>query len=150
MPHLELRPGAARPGEAVIVMGYPTGVHALLARAGAHFVDELRHAGDVGFWRVGRELSTGRHIHPLASRGIVGQVTEAAVVYDAATAPGGSGGPVLGLDGQVLAINAAILREFNGSNLGVPVEPTRRLLAARREKVETTLGGGFHGHHDNG
>ena len=55
-------------------------------------------------------------------------MTDAAVVYDAATAAGGSGGPVLGLDGRVLAINAAILRNFNGSNLGVPIEPALRLL----------------------
>ena len=56
-------------------------------------------------------------------------MTGAAVVYDAETAPGGSRGPVLGPDGRVLAINSAIIPEFNGSNLGVPVEPTRRLLA---------------------
>ena len=128
LPYLELRRSPPQPGETVIVMGYPTGIHALLARAGGRLVDDLEESGDVDFWRVGRELSTRRHIKPLASGGIVGQVTDAAVVYDAATAAGGSGGPVLGLDGRVLAINAAILRNFNGSNLGVPIEPALRLL----------------------
>ena len=51
------------------------------------------------------------------------------MVYDAETAQGGSGGPVLGLDGRVVAINAAILPEFSGSNLGVPVERAAPLLA---------------------
>ena len=44
-----------------------------------------------------------------------------AVVYDAETTTGGSGGPVLDSAGQVIAVNAAILPEFGGSNIGVPV-----------------------------
>ena len=60
--------------------------------------------------------------------GIVGQVTSNYVVYDAETTHGGSGGPVIGRDGQVVAINAAILNDFGGSNLGVPVEWALLLL----------------------
>ena len=48
------------------------------------------------------------------------------------TMSGGSGGPVVGLDGQVVAVNSAILPEFGGSNLGVPAEHARKLLAAAR------------------
>ena len=65
---------------------------------------------------------------PLASRGIVGQVTSASVVYDAETTSGGSGGPVLTLEGRVVAINTAILPEFGGSNLGVPAADALILL----------------------
>ena len=36
--------------------------------------------------------------------------------------------PVLGLDGRVVAINAAILPEFGGSNLGVPAVQAHKLL----------------------
>ena len=128
-PHLELSSVPPRPGDDVVVMGYPTGTHALLARVDRDFVDELRDEDEADFWGVGRRLAKGNHINPLATRGIVGQVTAAAVVYDAETAQGGSGGPVLGRDGKVLAINAAIIPEFNGSNLGVPVKPARRMLA---------------------
>ena len=42
---------------------------------------------------------------------------------------GGSGGPVLNIEGKVVAVNAAILPEFGGSNLGVPVSKVRELLA---------------------
>lgn len=67
-------------------------------------------------------------IGPLATVGVVGQVTSGSVVYDAETTHGGSGGPVLSLDGQVLAVNMAILPEFGGSNLGVPASEALRLL----------------------
>ena len=73
------------------------------------------------------------YIAPLATRGFVGQVTPAAVVYDAETTSGGSGGPVINLAGEVIAVNAAILPEFGGSNLGVPIAFARELLAGSQQ-----------------
>jgi S1-C subfamily serine protease len=55
-------------------------------------------------------------------------VSDATIAYDAETTHGGSGGPVLDIDGEVVAVNSAILPEYGGSNLGVPVEEVRRLL----------------------
>ena len=43
------------------------------------------------------------------------------------TTHGGSGGPVIGLDGRVVAVNSAIIPEFTGSNLGVPAAEAMRL-----------------------
>ena len=43
---------------------------------------------------------------------------------------GGSGGPALDRNGHVVAVNAAILPEFGGANIGVPVHEVRRLLDA--------------------
>lgn len=126
---LKLSTARAEPGDEVIVMGYPTGIRALLARADKAFVDRLRSDGDLDAWAVARRLSAEGRVAPLATRGIVGQVSSAAVVYDAETAGGGSGGPVLGLDGEVIAINTGIMPGFGGSNLGVPAEQARRLLA---------------------
>lgn len=126
---LTLSDALPQPGDEVIVLGYPTGMRALLARAGETFVEELRGAGGMNFWTVARRLSETGHISPLATRGIVGQVSPAAVVYDAETTSGGSGGPVVDLDGEVVAVNTAILPEFGGSNLGVPAHEARKLLA---------------------
>ena len=125
---LELADFSPVPGDEVIVMGYPTGIQALLARAGQEAVQKIVDSGRLDFWEVVRALSDDGLIEPLATVGVVGQVTASSVVYDAETTYGGSGGPVLNLDGQVLAVNAAILPQFGGSNLGVPAAEALRLL----------------------
>ena len=120
-----LPPGA---GDEILVMGYPAGINALLARSGSVFVDSLRESHP-DFWSVAEQLAESDLIRPLASRGIVGQVTPASVVYDAETTRGGSGGPVLSLSGEVVAVTYGVLEGFGGSNLGVPADEVRRLIA---------------------
>ena len=125
---LRLGETPARPGEEVFVLGYPTGIRALLARTNEAFVDSLMRDPRPDFWATARHLSEAGYIAPLATRGIVGQATLDKVVYDADTTRGGSGGPVLSLNGEVQAVNAAILTDFAGSNLGIPAAEARRLL----------------------
>ena len=110
------------PGDEVLVVGYPLGVRALVARSDPAFLETLAQTADTTFWAVARRLAEEGYMAPLVSRGIVGQVTSRAVVYDAETTTGGSGGPVLSMDGRVIAVNAAILPDFGGSNMGVPAE----------------------------
>ncbi len=129
-PGLPLATGKPAPGDGVIVMGYPTGLMSLLAQSGAQFVEALQQAGETDFWQVAAKLAEAGLISPLASRGIVGQATEVTVVYDAETTHGGSGGPVLTLTGEVIAVNTAIMPEFGGSNLGVPARHIQSLIAA--------------------
>lgn len=133
---LTLSETAPQPGAEVLVLGYPTGIRALLARTDPAFVDELMQTPGVDFWEVAHRLSLAGHIAPLATRGIVGQVTTTHVVYDAETTHGGSGGPVLALDDRVIAVNSAILSEFGGSNLGVPAAEAFALLEALSSGAE--------------
>lgn len=129
VPGLALAADPPSSGDDVILMGYPTGLRSLLAQSGPQFLDDLKAAKDVDFWSVARRLADAGLIAPLASRGIVGKVTPDAIVYDAETTHGGSGGPVLNRNGEVVAVNAAILPEFGGSNLGIPVNWLRELEA---------------------
>jgi serine protease Do len=128
LPRLEFSSRPPTPGDEVIVMGYPTGMLSMLAQTGDEFLAELQQDEGLDFWGVARHLSKAHYIRPLASRGIVGQRSESAVVYDADTTHGGSGGPVLDIEGKIIAINTAIIPEYGGSNFGVPVEYARRLL----------------------
>jgi S1-C subfamily serine protease len=127
-PSLKLAAAPPVPGDEVIVMGYPTGLRSMLAQSGKAFIEELQKAEDTGFWSVAERLAEKGYIAPLASRGIVGQVTLETIVYDAETTHGGSGGPVLDVNGEVVAVNVAILPEYGGSNLGIPVAKVRALL----------------------
>ena len=128
LPLLNLSMHTPAPGDEVIVMGYPTGMLSMLAQTGDEFLAGLQADDDLDFWGVAEHLSQAQFIRPLASRGIVGQRSESTVVYDADTTHGGSGGPVLDIDGNVIAINTAIIPEYGGSNFGIPVEYARQLL----------------------
>ena len=129
VPRLSLGEASPSLGDEVIVMGYPTGLRSMLAQSGSLFADQMQEAAtDTDFWAVAHRLARGNYIHPLSSRGIVAQVTESTVVYDADTTHGGSGGPVLDSNGNVIAVNAAIIPDYSGSNLGVPVRFVKQLL----------------------
>lgn len=128
-----------RAGEEIILMGYPTGLRSILAQAGRSLINKLKAGGELDFWNVSEQLAAEQLILPLASRGIIGKVGENAIVYDAETTHGGSGGPVLNLRGEVVAVNMAILPEFGGSNLGVPATEVAALLEkARRSRAAIT------------
>jgi S1-C subfamily serine protease len=138
MAPLELSDSLPLPGDDVVVLSYPTGIQALLARTDAAFVDSIMGDSGRDFWSVARRLSEAGRIAPLATRGIVGQSSPAAVVYDAETTRGSSGGPVMGADGRVQALNVAVMREFDGSNLGVPASAARQILEVARTDADST------------
>lgn len=114
-------------GQRLMLMGYPTGLSALLARAEPNIVSEaLTEAHDLTTL-IGA-LSKRHAITPVITHGTLNDATAHKLIYDAVTTSGGSGGPVFGPDGEVIGVNFAILREFQGSNFGVPIRFARTLL----------------------
>ncbi len=130
LPMLELdRTGrAAAAGRAVLLLGYPAGIEALVARADQKTVQELVAAGSPDLNRLAEELARRNLIRPLATRGFIGDVQPHQIIFDAQTTIGGSGGPLLDLEGRVVGVNFAVLRGFAGSNFAVPIRLALPLL----------------------
>ena len=118
---LDQRKDAAVSGEAMISLGYATGLDAILARAGDDTVKQIVNASGGDPKLVLSELASRHLIRPLVTQGHVGDVLPDKIVYDAQTTSGGSGGPILNRQGGVIGVTFAVVRGFGGSNFGVPV-----------------------------
>lgn len=129
-PSLKLNPGkdAAISGESLISVGYATGLDAILARAGDEIVQQIVKTTGGDPKMVLAELAKRKLIRPLVTQGHVGDVLPDKIVYDAQTTSGGSGGPLLIRDGEVIGVTFAIVRGFGGSNFGVPIRYATPLL----------------------
>ena len=118
------------PGHRILLLGYPSGLDALLARTEDQFTDDVEETdGTLDPLRILDALAARDLVRPLPTQGHISDVLADKVLFDAATAVGGSGGPLINMDGQVVAINYGILKAFRGANFGVPVSYANRLLS---------------------
>ena len=108
-------------GRPVVLLGYPTALDAILARAGADTLQSIATASKGDPKQVMEELARRHLIRPIATQGHIGDVLHDKIVYDAQTTSGGSGGPLFNNEGKVIGINFAMVREFGGSNFAIPV-----------------------------
>ena len=122
------RLGSAVGGAAVVLLGYPTGVEAILARTGAATPQAIAASSQGDPKQVMEELARRHLIKPVITQGHIGDVLTDKIVYDAQTTSGGSGGPLFDDQGQVIGINFAILRDFGGSNFAIPIRYAKALL----------------------
>src|SRR5207245_1194937 len=77
---------------------------------------------------VVNELLRRKLIRPLVTQGHIGDVLPDKIVYDAQTTSGGSGGPLINRDGEVIGVTFAVVKGFGGSNFGVPIRFAQPLL----------------------
>jgi DNA-binding response OmpR family regulator/S1-C subfamily serine protease len=119
---------AATSGEPIVLMGYATGLAAILARTDEDTAKQiLTHSrGDVGL--VLDELAHRSLIRPLITQGHIGDVLPDKIVFDAQTTSGGSGGPLFNSQGKVIGVTYAVLKGFGGSNFGIPIRLSEPLL----------------------
>jgi S1-C subfamily serine protease len=120
--------GSAVSGGPVVLLGYPTGLDAILARAGSETLQSIATASKGDPKQVMEELARRNLIRPITTQGHIGDVLPDKIVYDAQTTSGGSGGPLFNDEGKVIGINFAIVREFGGSNFAIPVGYGKSLL----------------------
>jgi S1-C subfamily serine protease/DNA-binding NarL/FixJ family response regulator len=131
-PHIALlelddRKEASVSGDPVVLIGYPTGIDGILARAGSDTTQKVvENAHEVT--QIVSQLAAKHLIRPTTTQGHIGDVLTDKIVYDAATTSGGSGGPLFNRDGKVIGVNFATLSDFGGSNLAVPVRYADELV----------------------
>ena len=124
-------------GESVSVLAYPMGVTGMVAKSPAVVYDRLSsHPDDAD---TAAELAALSLIRPSATFGHVGDVSGDKLIYDAPTARGGSGGPVLNLRGEVVGINSAYIDGFSGGTLGIAAAELRPLLETAKKAPVTPL-----------
>jgi DNA-binding response OmpR family regulator/S1-C subfamily serine protease len=128
--HIALADGrnSAVGGSPVVLLGYPTGVDAILARTGAATLQAIAASSKGDPKQAMEELARRHLIKPVATQGHIGEVLPDKIVYDAQTTSGGSGGPLFNDQGQVIGINFAMVRDFGGSNFAIPVRVGESLL----------------------
>ena len=115
-------------GSPVVLLGYPTALDAILARAGAETLQSIATATKGDPQQVMTELARRNLIRPVTTQGHIGDVLTDKIVYDAQTTSGGSGGPLFNNEGKVIGVNFAMVREFGGSNFAIPIAYGKLLL----------------------
>lgn len=124
-------------GESVSVLAYPMGVTGMVAKSPAVVYERLASHPDNA--DTAGELAALSLIRPSATFGHIGDVAGDKLIYDAPTARGGSGGPVLNLRGEVVGINSAYIDGFSGGTLGITAAALRPLMeTAQRVSSETS------------
>jgi hypothetical protein len=115
-------------GQPVILIGYPTGLEAILAKLDTAERIALEKAGAYNYATV-EHLARTHQLRPSITGGFLWEVLPNTLIYDARTAPGGSGGPLLDRQGRVIGVNEAYLPSFQGGNYAVPIRFGQALLA---------------------
>jgi DNA-binding response OmpR family regulator/S1-C subfamily serine protease len=115
-------------GGPVVLLGYPTGLDAILARTGEETLRSIASAAKGDRKQVMEELARRHLIRPVVTQGHIGDVLPDKIIYDAQTTSGGSGGPLFNSEGKVIGINFAMVRDFGGSNFAIPIAYGRSLL----------------------
>ncbi len=131
---LTLAQAAPHVGDAVSVLAYPMGVTGMVAKSPAAVYERLASHPDNA--ETAGELAALSLIRPSATFGHVGDVTGDKLIYDAPTARGGSGGPILNLRGEVVGINSAYIDGFSGGTLGITTAELRPLVETAKTKRE--------------
>ncbi len=110
-PVLPLAPASTpAPGDQLLLIGYPTGVHNLLFRVDSTERTRILNRAGTNLTQLIGQLSERRLIQPLITIGTVSDVTTNELIHTAETTVGGSGGPLIDVEERVVAVHYASVR----------------------------------------
>jgi len=115
-------------GRRIVMLGYPSGLSALLARDDEDESRRLSTSDDFDPRLVLDTLAARGLVRPLPAQGHINDLLDDKLLFNAPSQVGGSGAPVLDLKGRVIAVNYGILKAFSGTNFGVPAHLAKPLL----------------------
>jgi S1-C subfamily serine protease len=98
------------PGEEIVFIGYPTGVHNLMFRVPGEERSEILQQVGEGPVNLARELGRRNQIQPLVTGGSISDTTTTELIHTAEATGGGSGGPLITNSGSVVGIHYAAVR----------------------------------------
>jgi S1-C subfamily serine protease len=98
------------PGEPLVFIGYPTGVHNLLFRISREERSQILEGAGENPLKLASALAERRLIQPLVISGTVSDTTGVEIIHTATATGGGSGGPVIGSGARVIGIHYAAVR----------------------------------------
>jgi S1-C subfamily serine protease len=116
-------------GQAVVLVGFPAGIEAMLAKIDAGLAREIVTGAGMSTARITEALAERGLVRPSTTQGHIADITDTDVVFDAPTTQGGSGGPLLNRNGQVIGVAYAVLSRFGGNSFAVPVRRALPLVA---------------------
>ncbi len=125
---IEMAKGGAMSGQPIILMGYATGLAAILARTDEDTAQAILKKNGSDVSQVLDDLAKRNLIRPLITQGHIGDILPDKIVFDAQTTSGGSGGPLFDREGKVIGVTYAVLKGFGGSNFGIPIRFSQPLL----------------------
>jgi len=118
-------------GQAVVLVGFPAGIEAMLAKIDAAEAREIVTGAGMSTGRISEALAARGLVRPSTTQGHIADITDTDVVFDAPTTQGGSGGPLLNRNGQVIGVAYAVLSRFGGNSFAVPVRRALPLVSLK-------------------
>ena len=117
-------------GQAVVLVGFPAGIEAMLAKIDAGLARQIVTDSGTNTGRITEALAARGLVRPSTTQGHIADITDTDIVFDAPTTQGGSGGPLLNRNGQVIGVAYAVLSRFGGNSFAVPVRRALPLVAS--------------------
>ncbi len=115
-------------GKTVVTMGYPNGPDRLMAMLDENEAKVFNRKYGNSKQALINFLAQSQKIVPLTTQGTITDLDKRRVVHDAKTAEGGSGAPLFGQTGKVIAVNFGVFTQNTASNMAVPIRFVITLL----------------------